>query len=239
MTMESMITVGKSKLWTYKSGRGIPCIICNGGPGCDDYLSPVSSMIDDLCEVVRFEPRGCGRSDYDGDYELERTIDDIEAIRVHYGFNKIIIGGHSAGPDVALAYTMKYPERVIGLFGIAGGRIVNDREWHAAYKYNLEHIGENLGSKVFKADPLVNEIGNASWREYIKKEGLLFEISQIDIPGLFINGGKDIRPNWPTKQLAALMQSCSYLEIEGAAHMIWLTHYNELKNELRNFIKML
>ena len=75
--MESIITIGNTKVWTIKDGNGIPCILCNGGPGCDDYLAPISNMIRDLCEVVRFEPRGCGRSDYDGNYEIERTIERV------------------------------------------------------------------------------------------------------------------------------------------------------------------
>jgi len=236
--MESIITIGNTKIWTIKDGNGIPCILCNGGPGCDDYLEPISYMIRDLCEVVRFEPRGCGRSDYDGNYELERTIEDIEEIRIHYGFEKMLIGGHSAGPDIALAYTIKYSERVIGLFGISGGRIVNDREWSATYKSNLEKIGEDLGGKIFQADIMVNKVGNASWRKYIKRENLLSDISRIDIPAIFINAENDIRPNWPTKQIAALIPRGEYREIKNAAHMIWLTHYHELENELRTFIKM-
>ena len=46
----------------------------NGGPGCDDYLGPVAEMIDDLCQVIRFEPRGCGRSDWDGNYDIDTTL---------------------------------------------------------------------------------------------------------------------------------------------------------------------
>ena len=36
-------------------------LMFNGGPGCDDYLGLVAEMIDDMCRVIRFEPRGCGR----------------------------------------------------------------------------------------------------------------------------------------------------------------------------------
>ena len=222
------------KIWTTSNGRGFPFVLCNGGPGCDDYLEPVSKMIEDLCEVVRFEPRGCGRSDYDNNYDLETTIDDIEFIRKEYRFKKIIIGGHSAGPNVALAYAIKYPENVTGLIGIAGGKIVNNREWSEIYHKNLEKYGEDYGGKVFQADPNVNKIGSRTWNEYIKNPDLLRDIAGINIPAIFINAGKDIRPNWPTKQLANLFKKGEYFEIKDAAHTIWLTHYEELKSLLRD-----
>lgn len=235
-TMDEHITIGRTKLWVTANGRGVPCILCNGGPGCDDYLAPVSSMIEDTCRTVRFEPRGCGRSDYDGNYEVETTVEDVEAIRRHFEFDRILVGGHSAGADIALAYGIKHPKKVAGIFGIAGGRIVNDRDWSAEYKRNLMEFGEDLGGKVFKADTKVNEVGNRSWREYIKRETLLSDIAAMACPALFIIAGNDIRPSWPTRQIASLMPRGKCCEIEGAAHVIWLTHYDELRVELRRFI---
>ena len=76
-------------------------IRCARRSGCDDYLEPVAEMLKDHCEVIRFELRGCGRSDYDGKYDLTTSVDDIEFIRKEYGFEKIMTGGHSAGVDFA------------------------------------------------------------------------------------------------------------------------------------------
>ena len=109
--MERLIKNGSAEIWTTTNGSGIPFILCNGGPGCDDYLEPVSDMVEDMCQVIRFEPRGCGRSTYDGNYDLDTTIEDIEFIRREYQCDRMIIGGHSAGPGIALAYTIRYPER--------------------------------------------------------------------------------------------------------------------------------
>lgn len=227
--MEKFIHIDGTRIWTIVEGAGIPMLLCNGGPGCDDYLKPVSALVEDICRVIRFEPRGCGRSDYDGRYELEQTISDMEAIRHAYGIDRWIIAGHSAGPDLALAYTIRYPERVLGIIGIAGGRIVNDREWSATYKQNKARYGEDLDGKVFVADPEVNKLGNQSWRSYIQRPNLLKDIADIRVPAVFINAGRDIRPNWPTQQLAALIPKGEYIEIPEAAHWIWLTHALELK----------
>jgi len=234
--MDTYLTINSARLWITTNGKGPVCILCNGGPGCDDYLGPVSGMIEDLCTTVRFEPRGCGRSDYDGKYDLDTTLEDIDRIRQELETDEILIGGHSHGSNLAMAYTLRHPEHVKGFFGITGARIVNDREWSKVYKRNLEEVGEDPGGNVFTSDPNVNVVGNASWREFIQHETLLRDIARIRSPALFVNAGQDIRPNWPTKQLARLIPDARYEEIPGAAHTIWLTHADELKVVLRRFI---
>jgi len=42
-------------LWTVSSGTGLPILLCNGGPGCCDYLAPVAQMLDPFNQVSRFE----------------------------------------------------------------------------------------------------------------------------------------------------------------------------------------
>lgn len=234
--MDRLIQNGSASIWTACNGSGTPFILCNGGPGCDDYLGPVSTMVEDICRVIRFEPRGCGRSSYDGNYDLDTTIEDIEFIRVQYQCDKIIIGGHSAGSDIALAYTIRYPQVVMGIVAISGGRIVNDRDWIRVYQKNLDKIGESYGGKEFIADPAVNKIGNKSWKEYIKRAELLREIAQLDIPAVFISAENDIRPSWPAQQLANLIPKGEFYQVKGAAHCIWLTHYDELQELLRRSI---
>ncbi len=237
--MERIVKNGSANIWTTCNGSGVPFILCNGGPGCDDYLSPVSAMVEDICQVVRFEPRGCGRSSYDGNYDLQTTIEDVECIRSEYGFERIIIGGHSAGPDVALAYTIRYPGAVMGIVGISGGRIVNDRDWIRVYRKNLEEIGESYGGKEFIADLEVNKIGNKSWKEYIQGAELLRDLAHLEVPSIFICAENDIRPSWPTRQLANLIPKGEFHQVNGAAHCIWLTHYEELQKLLRQSIAVI
>ena len=234
--MERILRQNETRLWTISEGRGTATIFLNGGPGCDDYLGQVSSMIEDICEVVRFEPRGSGRSIWDRRYDLATSIEDIEFIRKEYGFEKILLVGHSWGPDLGLAYLLKYPDRVLGLIGLAGGRIVNDRDWHAAYRAgrDTEHASNPF---EFHSDPEVNLIGNATYKEFIKQPGLLKEISMISCPVTYIGAGSDIRPNWPLRQLAELIKNGHYKEIPKATHYIWLTHPQELAEMLRATIR--
>ena len=229
---EQFVNSGNASIWTCTTGVGIPFLMFNGGPGCDDYLAPVARLIEDVCQIVRFEPRGCGRSVWDGNYSVETLIDDAEAVRQSYGLRECIVGGHSFGTDLAIAYALRFPRNAIGLIGIAGGRIVNDRTWHATYKRNLNRVGEDLGDADFHADSTVNLECIRSWRDYIQRPRLLSEISSLKIPATFIYGTEDIRPDWPTRQLAALLPHGEFIEIDGAAHSIWLSHTSELRARL-------
>jgi proline iminopeptidase len=231
--IERYVTSGRAQLWSTVSGTGPPLLMFNGGPGCDDYLAPVAALIDDVARVIRFEPRGCGRSDWDGQYDLDTLLQDAEALRQAYGVSRWIVAGHSAGVDMALAYALRYPDKTVGLIGISGGKVVDDRQWSETYHARLETVGEDHGGKEFKADPDVNRQGNASWRAFCRRPTLLRELATLPVPCVFINAAEDIRPNWPTQQLAELIPHGQYIEIAGAAHYIWLTHAPELQLAMR------
>lgn len=225
------------RLWSVRSGAGIPLLLFNGGPGCDDYLGPVAQLVDDVCTSIRFEPRGCGRSPWDGNYDLDTLLSDADAVREFYGFERLIVGGHSHGPNLALAYALRYPAHTLGVIGIAGGKVVDDRHWSETYHSQLAAQGEDAGGREFHADPRVNRQGNATWREYCRRPELLHELAELDLPCVFINAGDDVRPNWPTQQLAALFPRARYVEIPGARHYVWLTHAAELGRELRRAVE--
>jgi proline iminopeptidase len=235
--VEGYVHADDARLWTAVSGNGIPLLLFNGGPGCDDYLGPVASMLHDVARVVRFEPRGCGRSDWDGRYELDTLLSDAETIREWYGVDRWIVGGHSAGTNLALAYALRHPNRSLGVLGMAGGKIFDDREWSAIYHQRRESIGEDLGGKIFHADPEVNRHGNEDWRAFCRRPTFLRELADLTLPCVFINASEDIRPNWPTQQLAELLPAARYVEISGAAHTIWLTHAEALEGCLHEALR--
>ena len=224
------------RLWTVSQGVGHPVMLCNGGAGCCDYLGPVAAMIDDLAKVIRFEQRGCGRSQPIPPYNIETCLIDLENIRNHYEIDRWIIGGHSWGADLALIYALEYTPHVAGLICIAGGRIRNDREWHSEYERRMEQEGEHLPHFDYPPNYEVNEQLSRSWKAYIQNPTLLRTISSLRVPALIVYGDKDIRPSWPVEQVANLLSNAHFELIEGAEHVIWFSHPNELRSILRNYI---
>lgn len=233
---ESYVNSDGINIWTTRTGEGYPVMLCNGGAGCCDYLAPVAGMIDDMTQVIRFEQRGCGRSQPVPPYDIETCLVDLENVRRHYQIDRWIIGGHSWGADLALIYALEHASRVAGLICIAGGRIHNDREWHDEYERRKEQEGERLPEFDYPPNMEVNKQLNRSWKRYIQNPSLLRTISKLEIPALFVYAGRDIRPSWPVEQVAHLMPDARFELIEGAEHVIWFSRPNELRSLLRSFV---
>jgi proline iminopeptidase len=233
---EAFVDSDGVRLWTVSQGVGEPVMLCNGGVGCCDFLGPVVVMIDDLCKVIRFEQRGCGRSQPRPPHDLEACLIDLENIRNYYEIDRWIIGGHSWGADLALIYALEYTPSVAGLICIARGRIHNDREWHSEYERAKEQEGEHLPHFDCPPKYEVNKQLNRSWKGYIQNPTLLRTISRLRVPALFVYGDRDIRPSWPVEQVANLMPNARFEFIKGAEHVIWFSHPNELKSILRSFV---
>lgn len=109
-------------------------MLCHGGPGLYDYLEPVAAMVDDLATVHRYDQRGCGRSQDAPPGDIATFVADLEALRVHWGYDAWTVLGHSWGADLALMYAIRHPERATGLIYISGTGV--DPGWHAEYRRN-------------------------------------------------------------------------------------------------------
>ncbi len=206
------------------------------GDGYVLWLGPVAAMVDDLARVVRWEPRGCGRSSPGGPYDLGTMLADLEALRVALGHEQWVVGGHSAGADLALAYALSHPERTLALVYLSGTGVQDDRQWHAAYEEGKAGRGERLPDFEYPHNPEVNRVGNASWRAYIKQPKLLRRIAELSVPTLAVHGDDDIRPSWPVRQVVSLMPNGRFEMIEGGEHHLELTRPDELRSRLRDFL---
>ena len=109
-------------------------VLCHGGPGGYDYLAPVADMVSDLCQVIRYDQRGSGRSQPVGPYDVSTFVEDLEGLRKYFNFEHWVVGGHSWGAGLALAYAVRFPTRTIAVLHIAGTGI--DDRWHDEYREN-------------------------------------------------------------------------------------------------------
>ena len=240
VTSEIYVPFDNGVLWTCTSGPkdGEPVLLCNGGPGCCDYLVPVAEMLADK-RVIRFEQRGCGRSTADGKYDLLTAIEDMERVRRYYGVEHWIVGGHSWGANLALAYAMTYPSRAAALLYIAGNGIHNDRSWSEEYHRNRDTRGEKMPKMAYAGNAEVNAMGNESLRAFGHAPDFYARVSRLTLPALFVFAEHDIRPAWPAAQLCALMPNAQAVTIPGAAHYLWLDNSEGLKKAFVEFIENL
>ena len=62
-------TTGAVCRWP-EEGRGRPPIVCHGGPGLWDMFGSFARLLDGQVRVIRWDQRGCGRSERRGPYRL-------------------------------------------------------------------------------------------------------------------------------------------------------------------------
>jgi proline iminopeptidase len=133
------------RLWAARSGRGEPLVLCHGGPGLWDMFGDVAGMLADLATVVRWDQRGCGRSQpCAGPWTTSRFVADLDAVRRHFALDRMVLLGHSWGAQLALSYALAHPERVAALVYVSGTGIDPVSSWHGPFRENfLARLGED------------------------------------------------------------------------------------------------
>ena len=238
---EVYIKIDNSKIWTINNdfNHKNTIIFCGGGPGYPDYLSLVSQMLENQFNIIRWEYRGCGRSDKDNQYDIETVLLDIEEIRKHYKLENFIICGHSWGADIALFYAIKYSRNILAILHLCGIGVQFNYNWLIETSYNKYNIGEIELEYNYLIDYNTSKKASESYRKYIERPDLFKDILNLNIPTLLICAENDIRPIWPIQQLHSLIKNSKLIIIKNAQHNIWLTHYDEMKNYINNFVNLL
>lgn len=126
-------------LYWYDAGSGLLTVWLNGGPGDDhSYLRPVAAPLTADFRCLLYDQRGCGKSRIEPQDETtlrpDLFVDDLDALRVHLGEERITLIGHSWGANLALLYGREHPDRIERLVLIAPGPL--DAEMGETYTAN-------------------------------------------------------------------------------------------------------
>ena len=96
-------------IWWKKvgSGRKTPLLTLHGGPGAGhNYLLPLAALADQR-PVIFYDQLGCGKADSPPDekiYTIQRSVDELDAVRRALQLHRIDLFGHSWGSMLAIEY---------------------------------------------------------------------------------------------------------------------------------------
>ncbi|MFJ1752944.1 alpha/beta fold hydrolase [Kitasatospora sp. NPDC088134] len=99
-------------------GDGPPLVALPGGPGMDARYLGTLGGLDARRQLIRLDPRGCGRSAEPADRSscaFGAQAADLEALREHLGVESFDLLGHSAGSLTAQRYAAEFRSRVRSL----------------------------------------------------------------------------------------------------------------------------
>jgi proline iminopeptidase len=91
----------------FGSGGKTPLLTLHGGPGAaHNYLLSLQALADER-PVVFYDQLGCGKADAPSDedvYTIQRSVDELDAVRSALGLDRVVLLGHSWGALLAVEY---------------------------------------------------------------------------------------------------------------------------------------
>ena len=105
-------------------GTGDTLVFVNGGPGgtVDWYAADLEPLAR-RHTVILYDQRGSGRSDLPAETAalgIDRHVADLEALRRHFGLQRLTLVAHSFGPLLAASYAIAHPDRVDRMVFLGG-----------------------------------------------------------------------------------------------------------------------
>ncbi len=193
--MGRVVTDDGVELWVEVtgSGDGVPLVLCHGGPGLWDDLGGLAALVDGERRVVRWDQRGCGRSDgAEGPFTVDRFVADLEAVRRGLGIDRWVVGGHSWGASLVLQSVLTHPASAMGLLYVSGTGA--GRAWHAGYK---AAPAERLTSEQLARCAELEAEPDRSWVEEVEWRTLRWAPDFADRERAFELAAIDAEAPWP------------------------------------------
>src|SRR5262245_32136529 len=114
------IVVNGIRTWYEEEGSGETVVLVHGlgGTGQDIWKKALAELAESF-RVLAYDLRGSGRSDAPpGPYTIEGLADDLQALLVALGHQRVAIVGHSMGGGIALELAGRDPGRVRAVIGV-------------------------------------------------------------------------------------------------------------------------
>lgn len=115
---EGYFTTDKDiRLYYRITGQGSDTlVVIHGGPGMDsEYMIADFEPLAEKYKLLFYDQRGGGRSTLPKDtarLHMTDHLTDLEALRQHFGIEKLKLVAHSFGPALAASYAITHPGRV-------------------------------------------------------------------------------------------------------------------------------
>ena len=143
---EGMKDINGTRLYYKTIGTGEPIIFLHGSGGSHRYFLPFMEELADAHQLVFYDQRGTGLSDGQLRFSaitIDKFVDDLEALRVALGFEKVSLIGHSRGAIIALAYAIKYQPHLNKLILVDSIPLNNTFlvEYSKTYRQRFQSLG--------------------------------------------------------------------------------------------------
>jgi len=223
-------------LYFEATGTGSPILLTHGFAATSRMWRAQADVFAARNEFIRWDLRGHGRSASpikDASYAVDETVEDMAALLDHLGHERAIIGGHSLGGYMALAFHLKYPDRVKALFIVATGPGYKSDaprdEWNDMARglgRRLEKHGlEELRKLDREMDPADHDstagLGRAARGMLVQRDSRIIDsLPDILVPTLVVVGEKDRGYLAASDYMAEKIPNAELAKIPNAGHAV-------------------
>ncbi|WHS59815.1 alpha/beta hydrolase [Pseudomonas sp. G2-4] len=209
--------------------------------------------------IITWDQRGHGQdASVTEPFSLWDSADDLSALLVHLNIDKAVLLGISQGGYVSLRAALRYPEKVQALVLIATHAGVEEENQKVVYSQLLSAWLENsltdeiaqsvsvliLGTDKKLAEPWIKKwqtIDNSTlclnFNALADRDDLAPALSKLQMPALVIWGNEDGAISIEqVRQLEAGITYCQFMEIDGAAHSVNMTHAEIVNTKIKKFL---
>jgi proline iminopeptidase len=166
------VSVGDCELYCETEGAGLPLVLINGGPGGTHHdFHPAFSQAAAFAQVIYYDQRGCGLSDYEpGEgYSLTQAVEDLDALRRGLSVDRWVVLGHSYGGLLAQLYATRHPDHVAGLVLVGSKTAMPPRLPSREYTFLSDQEQARIGEvfddpKLTSEQALFNAKLNGDWK---------------------------------------------------------------------------
>src|SRR5215471_5528933 len=136
------------------TGSGMPLLLLHGGPGAAHYyLLPLGALADER-PVIFYDQLGCGQSDSPQDtsiYTIQRSVDEVDAVRWALGLQEVILYGHSWGSMLAIEYLCQ-GRGSGGRKPLLAGALASVPQFVAGTRRLLAQMPNHVGERILALD---------------------------------------------------------------------------------------
>lgn len=196
-----------------ESGAGFPLILLHGNGEDSSYFEHQAGPFSRHFRVIALDTRGHGKSPRgDASFTLEQFAEDLSIFMDAHSIRRAHILGFSDGANIALAFAMRYPERV-GKLVLNGGNL---NPWGVKYFVQLPIVfGYWLAKAISvfdkKAAAKAEMLGLMVTQPHVDAASL----AKLNIPTLVIAGENDMIRDAHTREIHAAIPESELAIIPG------------------------
>lgn len=239
----------------YESVGEGPLILLSHGFGATAQMwQPQFASLSERYQTLAWDLRGHGQSGSPEDpaqYSLEACIEDLGALLDAAGEERAVIGGHSLGGYLSLAFADRYPERVRALLLVGTGPGFKRDEPRQGWNANATKQAEKLEARGLDAFPKSHMdwagthrsaagLARAARGMLAQTDARVYEaLARVKTPTLVLVGADDRAFLQAADVMEGKIAGAQKIVIPDAGHAVNVDQPDRVNRALRDFLDAL